>query len=145
MSDPKFNQNEPYGEIFGAPGVRYQQGGHMFSPKGEYVPEIVEQETRKEKLSRIARDKAERRAKFQEEVRNGTAVTVIEGSPKTSPSNPLIDFLADNTPVPLEEKDEVVKRDLSDIHWATLKKMVEEKGGTYQGKEQAVRFLSSGA
>jgi hypothetical protein len=32
--------------------------------------------------------------------------------------------------------------DLKNIHWSELKKMMEEKGRRYTGKEQAIAFLS---
>jgi len=32
--------------------------------------------------------------------------------------------------------------DLNELHWHTLKKRVEDAGGTYQSKDQAIAFLS---
>lgn len=32
--------------------------------------------------------------------------------------------------------------DLATLHWTALKKMCEERGGRYEGKEQAIAFLS---
>ena len=33
--------------------------------------------------------------------------------------------------------------DLNSLHWTALKRLVEEKGGTYEDKAQAIAFLSS--
>ena len=32
---------------------------------------------------------------------------------------------------------------MNSLHWTALKKLVEEKGGTYEDKAQAIAFLSS--
>ena len=32
--------------------------------------------------------------------------------------------------------------ELTSLHWTALKKLVEDRGGKYEGKEQAIAFLS---
>ena len=46
----------------------------------------------------------------------------------------------------MAELDENLNADnvpLDQLHWQTLKKMVEEKGGAYESKEKAIAFLSA--
>ena len=139
MSDPVFNPELPYGTVTGLPGVRYQQNGHSFTASGEYVTPEQEKAMSKPSRQEIEIEKAARKAAlkeaFKEELAKGQPVQVITAKKSVDFDPKVIDIAKSESP----------EADLSDTHWTKLRKMVEEKGGKYTGKDEAIRFLSTGS
>ena len=143
MSDPVFDKSKPYGEVFGKPGVRYNQGGHRFNAQGEYVPPNHPDATA-ERMTGDAKKRAEEEARkalrqaFKERLAAGTAVTIKEApvvakkvlDPDTFEITPIVDDEGSVNRMPLE-----------DAHWTVLKAMCEERGHDYPGKQKAIQLL----
>ena len=140
MSDPVFKPDAPFGTVIGLPGVKYQQGGHSFGPQGQYISPEKEKElqplSRKEKEEAKAAKVQALKEAFKEEIRNGQPVTTVTDkpvAPKPSPAEPAAPG----------EKVEAKSVNYAEIHWTKLRKMVEDAGGTYKGKDEAVKYLRS--
>lgn len=135
---PQFNKDAPYGDVSGLPGVRYYQAGHHFNAQGEYLtPEFVEASQRPSRqvieTEKEARKEALKEA-FKAERAAGTSVTVVEAKPaRPSPAaDPLVVAEGETDVVQYEE-----------LHWTKLRKLVEDAGGTYTGKDDAVAYLKA--
>lgn len=137
MSTPVLDRNAPFGEVTGLPGVRYYQAGNHFNGRGEYVsPEELADAMRPSRqeleLEKEAKKDALKEA-FKAERLAGTSVTVVEKrpAPPSAAADPLV----------IDENGRVDNVEFEDLHWTKLRKLVEEAGGEYLGKEQAVAYL----
>jgi hypothetical protein len=135
MTDtPKFNEGRSYGTVIGHPGIRYQQDGHLFNGRKEYVSPI--EALASERVSAIEKQEikeAKREAlkeAFKEQLALGGAVTVVTND------------VASKTPT-IDEYGQGDNIDLNDLHWTKLRSMIEAIGGTYVSKTQAVDYLRS--
>lgn len=138
MSTPAFDRDAPYGDVTGLPGVRYYQAGNHFDAQGGYVsPETMEEWSKPSRqqieLEKEAKKEALKEA-FKAERAAGTSINIVE--PKPAPPAPAADPAVKGEAVTYDE-------DLETLHWTKLRKLVEEAGGEYKGKDDAVRFLQS--
>ena len=136
---PVFDETQPYGTVSGLPGVAYAQGSHHFNGRKEYVS--PEEFKAAEKPSRAEIEEAKEARKealkeqFKAERAAGTSVTVVD-TPPAAPkpaSDPLV----------IDDKDQVDNVQLEDLHWTKVRKLVEEAGGQYTGKDEAIKFLKA--
>ena len=143
MSEPVFDPNKPYGTVTGLPGVAFQQNGHSFNGRHEYVdPEAeaaMSRPSRQEILTEKEARKEALKEAFKEQLAKGGSVTVINPPvPRVTPEAVAAD------PITIGAVKEAEKPvDFGSVHWTKLRKMVEDAGGTYVGKTEAVEFLEA--
>ena len=133
------NRELPYGEVFGAGKVRFIQGGLKFDFSGDLVedgyeldrPLVSNSERRKAKADAKASEKAARREAFLKPV---DIKAPVEEKPIVAEMDPDDDWAA------LPEKE---TEDLESLHWTKLRKRVEDAGGTYTGKDDAINWLQA--
>ena len=139
MTKPVFDKDKPYGEVFGLPGIRYQQNGNSFNARHEYVSPEEVSESEKPSREQIEADREARKEALKEafkaELAAGTTVTVVEQKP--APPAPAKD------PIVLDEQGLADNVPLEELHWTKLRKLVEDNGGQYRGKDEAIAYLRS--
>lgn len=131
----KLNRDKPYGEVFGGGRVRFVQEGRNYDFLGELVPSdykldkplVSNADKRRAKEQAKADAKAARREAFLK------PVTVAEPEAVAEPPE-------------IEEDDDWLAEepkadDYESLHWTKLRKLVEDAGGTYAGKDEAVTWL----
>lgn len=148
---PVFDPELPSGQVVGLPGIRYLQGGEYFSAAGKHVPRDDAQdgylETGKDRQKRLKEEKAERKGQLKAHILSG-GETVVTPEPVAEPVSEVVEpeVVADPEPVDVpktvvDENQQADNVDLEDVHWTKLRKMVEERGGQYEGKPEAIAFL----
>lgn len=110
----KFDPLKPYAEVLGQPGLAFQQDGNTFNACGQLVTPEM-----------------------------AAALKPVDSEP-TKPS-PRDDSMLKIYETKSDDSEQ--PRDTSNIdnmHWKTLQKMVQDYGGEYKSREQAIQFLKTG-
>lgn len=141
---PVLDRDAPYGEVYGGGKVRFVQNGVKFDFAGKVVeddyvldnPLVSSSDRRKAKEQAKADAKAARRAAFLK------PSFVVQESP-VEDKEPLV---AEEVP---EDDDDWAGEPADDgfdtLHWTKLRKLVEDAGGTYTGKDEAITWLRANA
>ena len=119
----RFYPESDAAQVFGVPGVYWQQRGHYFTRDGRHVPGDPDRD----------REMAEIRAKLEDPA---TPLEVREGYRRR---------LATLEVPPLEPEPEPVKEDMRLAENKRLKAMVEQYGGEWKGAAHARLFLEGKA
>ena len=114
----EFDEKRPFGSIRGSTRARYIQDGEYFDSKRQWMPDPYNNEEEPVVTTKQSEPKAPEKTPEPVDELGNTRTHKIEtiGAPTEEP-------------------------DLSTLHWKQLAKLVQEKGGQYENKEQAITFL----